>query len=174
MKNKRKTGKINILSADGGKRRRGDGSAFDTGAGEKKGNANDLTDAEKQKAVLDSAKGSKQKKKSAKSEEEIARAKVIEELSSAANEMMGHGYHNIYQETYASLSEEVRKAMEQSKKSSESQEWEYVFHGDTKIHTGYSASQMQKWNKAGYFKNARVRKVGTSEWLTCEESFEFE
>jgi len=172
MKNKKR--KITILSADGAsdRRRSSDPTPLDTGEMKvEKSSESDMTKSEKQKADMDASGGAK---KVTASEEESKRRAALEELTSAANELMSMGHHNVYQDRYENLTAFVKRAKAKAAKKTDAKEWEYRFNGEEKVYTGFTATQMQKWNKAGYFTNAKVHKIGTSTWMVCEKSFEFE
>mmetsp|Transcript_39961 Transcript_39961/g.65006 ORF Transcript_39961/g.65006 Transcript_39961/m.65006 type:complete len:141 (-) Transcript_39961:134-556(-) len=136
-----------------------------------KSSESDMTKSEKQKADMDASGGAK---KVTASEEESKRRAALEELTSAANELMSMGHHNVYQDRYENLTAFVKRAKAKAAKKTDAKEWEYRFNGEEKVYTGFTATQMQKWNKAGYFTNAKVHKIGTSTWMVCEKSFEFE
>jgi len=176
MKNKkRKTLKIMSADEEEVRPRSSNKGPMDTGEQKKAQQGNEgaepeMTKSEKQKADNEASGGVQ---KVAASEEEAKRREAVEELTSAANELMSMGDHNIYQETHKELSEFVAKATRATAPTN-AKEWEYRFNGDTKVHSGFTSSQMQRWNKAGYFKKAQVRKIGSSNWMTCEASFQFE
>lgn len=173
MKNKKKT--LTIMSADGisSKRRSkknnpppsDQATAMETEVKDEVKTG--MTAAEVQKEKLQS----KPQKKLEKSEDEQKRVSDLDELSGAAAELMSRGHHNVYQDTFEALKVFVGKAKKQMQ--NESAEWEYKFGNEDKVHNGFTASKMQRWNKAGYFKNAFVRKTGNAEWLKCEPNFSF-
>ena len=109
-------------------------------------------------------------KKAVKTPEEAQKARELDELSSAAGELLARGFYNTYQDTY----DEIKGFVDRQKaQAAEAKEWEYRFGDTEKVFAGFTSSQMQKWNKAKYFSKAFVRKIGTPTWLKCEENFQF-
>lgn len=107
-----------------------------------------------------------------KSAEEQKRAQDLDKISGLANELMSRGRHDVYQASREGLQGEVRAA---DAKKQQAKEWEYKFSKDGPVHSGFTASQMQKWKDANYFKVALVRKTGSdSPWLPCDDSFQFD